>query len=117
MTREEWLAVLDSEPVTPNQRGAIMRECSRLGITGRAERLAILAAMLGFDALESTADLTQGQGGYLVRALSEAGERADLPTVPSISGQDDEPEEDRMSLIDVLLQIVISATRTRSPLP
>lgn len=79
MTREEWLAVLDSEPATPNQRGAIMRECNRLELVDRDERLAVLAAMLGLDGLASTGDLTMGQAGQLVNALQRTRDRAELP--------------------------------------
>lgn len=78
MNRDEYLARLETEPATPNQRGAIMRECRRLGIRDRAERLATCSALLGIDALGSTADLPQGQAGQLVNVLQRAASRAAL---------------------------------------
>lgn len=75
MNRDEWNQVLDTEPLTPNQRGAIMGEFTRLGIRDRAERLAACAALLGIDALATTADLTQGQAGQLVNVLERTTDR------------------------------------------
>lgn len=91
MTRDEYLAMLESDPVTPGQRGAIMRECDRLGLTDRAERLAILAELLDLDALGSTGELTMGQAGKLVNVLQNTRDRADLPEIAEagdVGGQD-----------------------------
>lgn len=91
MDRAEYLAVLDTEPATPNQRGAVMREFSRLGFHyrhDRAERLAICATMLGVDSLGSTAELTQGQAGQLVNALQRIGDRDELLTAAGLACAD-----------------------------
>jgi hypothetical protein len=86
VTRDEYLAVLDSEPATLAQRGAVMGECDRLGLADRGERLAILAVLLGLDALGSTRDLTMGQAGKIVRALRLARDRAELPSIIERAG-------------------------------
>lgn len=110
MTRDEWFVVLDSEPVTPNQRGAIMRECDRLGIVGRAERLAALAALAGLDALGSTADLTMGQAGQIVNALQRTRDRAELPDAARVDDErqgDDEPAGEQISIAEALRRIAL----------
>lgn len=107
MTRDEWFAMLDSEPVTPNQRGAIMRECDRLGIVDRSERLAVLAALAGLDALGSTADLTMGQAGQIVNALQRTRDRAELPDMARVDDerQGDEPAGEQISIAEALRRI------------
>lgn len=85
MTRDEWIAYIQSKPLTGYQRGAIMRQCDRLGLADRTERLAVLAALVGLDALGSTADLTQGQGGYLVSLLQRTRDRNELPAVSVVA--------------------------------
>lgn len=93
MTREEWNAYAESVPLTPDQRGAILGHCDRLGLTDRGERLTVLAAVLDLDELESTAGLTLGQAGRLVNLLQHTSGRADLPDVTAAAvgdGQDDE---------------------------
>ncbi|MHB1593889.1 MAG: hypothetical protein ACYCO9_06435 [Streptosporangiaceae bacterium] len=85
MTRDEYLAVLATEPATPNQVGAIRGECDRLGLGGdRDRRLAVCAAVLGLDGLGSTRDLQMGQAGRLVAVLREAGSLGalDAPDAP-----------------------------------
>jgi hypothetical protein len=81
MTRDEYLKVLATERATPDQRGAVMREFSRLGFgeNDRAERLAVCALLLGLSEVDSTRDLTMGQAGYLVRLLGACTSRAALP--------------------------------------
>lgn len=93
MNRDERNHVLDSEAATPNQRGAIMRECDRLGLVDRAERLAILAGLLGVDALDSSGNLTQGDAGRLVRILRNTRERAELPEITAAAGGDDDGQD------------------------
>lgn len=111
MTRDEYLAVLEHEPVTENQRGRIMHECDRLGLVDRAERLAVLAAVLGVDELGSTEDLTMGQGGQLVAILTHTRDRAELPDVDE--DQDDEPAADldaaaeQISIAEVLQRLAL----------
>jgi len=78
MTRDEYLSVLECEPATPRQRGAVMGECVRLGLIRRAERLAVLACLLDVDALDSTAELSMGQAGQLINRLRAANGPADL---------------------------------------
>ncbi len=78
MTRDEYLAVLAETPATPNQVGAIVHECERLGLADRAERLAITAALAGLDELASTRDLTMGEAGRLCRMLPLVADRAEL---------------------------------------
>jgi hypothetical protein len=93
VNRAEWNHVLDTEPATPNQRGAIMRECGRLGLADRAERLAILAALAGIDALGSTADLTMGQAGQLVNLLQHTTDRSALPDPATATGTGDDGQD------------------------
>lgn len=84
MNREEYLAMLDTEPATPTQRGAVMGEFARLGFhprRDRAERLAACARLLGLDALDSTAGLTMGQAGQLVNTLRHVRDRAELAAI------------------------------------
>jgi hypothetical protein len=94
VTRDEYLALLETEPASPNQRGAIMRECDRFGLTDRAERLTACAVLLGLDDLGSTAELTMGQAGQLVNALEHTARRADLPDVARGAGQADDGQGD-----------------------
>lgn len=84
MNRDEWNDLMATERITRNQRGAIMREFDRLGFhykRDRADRLAVCAALLGIDGLDSTDDLTQGQAGQLVNALQRTATRAELPRI------------------------------------
>jgi len=69
VTRDEWNQVLTTEPATPNQRGAVMREFARLGVTDRTQRLAVIAGLLGLDDLASVHELTMGQAGRLINLL------------------------------------------------
>jgi len=80
MNKDEWHAVLATEPATSNQRGAIMREFGRLGFGegDRTERLAACAALLGLDELDTTGDLTMGQAGQLVGTLMRFADRGEL---------------------------------------
>lgn len=94
MTREEWAAVLDSAPITVNQRGRILGECDRLGLADRGERLAVLAALLGLEALGSTADLTMGQAGKLVNILQRTADRSGLPAAADAGRHQDDPRGD-----------------------
>lgn len=92
MSRDEYLEMLATAAPTVNQRGRIMDECRRLGLADRAERLAVLAGLLGLDRLGSTADLTMGQAGQLVNALQRVRDRAELP---GMQDQDSEGRQDR----------------------
>jgi hypothetical protein len=101
MTRDEYLHVLATEPATSTQVGAIIGEFDRLGITGRAERLAISAELLGLDGLDSTADLTQGQAGYLVNLLRRTRDRTGLPGITAAGDDEDQAaEHDSRDLAD-----------------
>jgi hypothetical protein len=90
---DQWHAVLATAPVTPNQRGAIMREFERLGFgeADRAERLAICAALAGLEHLGSTADLRMGEAGQIYRALLDVGDRGELLAAAGL-GDDDEDQ-------------------------
>lgn len=84
MSLADWHACIESAPLTDNQLGRIMAEWARLGLAAdddRAERLSITAALAGVDNLGSTLELTQGQAGRVVRALSETRHRDDLPAI------------------------------------
>lgn len=70
MNRDEWHEELAARPLTPNQRGAIMREFARLGVSDRTERLTVSAALLGLAELGSTSELVMGQAGQLVNVLA-----------------------------------------------
>jgi hypothetical protein len=112
MTRDEYLAMLESDPVTPGQRGAIMRECDRLGLTDRAERLSVLAELLDLDALGSTGELTMGQAGKLVNARQNTRDRGDLPDVttaagPGDDGQDEDGPGDGISAAEAITRIMV----------
>lgn len=91
MNLSEWHQVLATEPATPNQVGRIRAEFGRLGITGRAERLAITAALLDLDDLGSTRDLTMGEAGRLCGLLPLVGDRAELDAAIR-AGQIEPPE-------------------------
>ena len=93
MTREEWNKVLAIAPLTAAQRGAIQGEFTRLGVTDRAERLAISAALLGLDRLGSTTDLTQGQAGKLLGQLRDIRNRDELAAV-LLSDHEDQDADD-----------------------
>jgi hypothetical protein len=86
VNRADWHAHIESVPLTPAQRGRIMAECARLGLAGRAERLAVLARLLGLDGLGSTADLTQGQAGRLVSLFQRIRDRSGLPEITAAAG-------------------------------
>jgi hypothetical protein len=109
MTRDDWYAYAESVPLTPNQRGAIMHECDRLGVADRTERLAMLAGLLGLDMLSSTADLTLSQAGQLVRILSDTRDRAELPEVATAAetGDDGQEGEQCLSVADAISRILL----------
>ena len=109
MTRDEWQAVLETEPATANQVGAIRGQFERLGFTDtdRAERLAICAALLGREDLNSTADLTMGEAGKLYRVLLGFRNRDELPRViPATIADEHQADDDRITLPEAILQIV-----------
>jgi len=85
MTLDEWHEVLASEPLTRNQLGAIHQEFARLGfrVNERSRRLALSAALLGFDSLDSTKALTMGEAGRLINTLRNTGERSELEAADS----------------------------------
>lgn len=81
MTRDEWRAFADSSPATPNQVGAIHREFSRLGFrpADSSERLRITGQLARADGqLATTKDLTMGQAGRVVEALTRCRSPRDL---------------------------------------
>jgi hypothetical protein len=124
MHRDEYLAMLITEPATPNQRGAIMREFGRLGFhprRDRAERLAVCARLLGLDSLESTAGLTQGQAGQLVNALQQVRDPSELPDLatapqrgqgnPAPEGETSEHDNaERATWLDVITRLLAAAS-------
>lgn len=101
MNRDEWNAELAVRPATANQCGAIMRECARLGVKSRPERLAVCTALAGVDILRSTADLTQGQAGQLVKALQQIRSPEELRQATAAAAiADRERTEDRLTAAD-----------------
>lgn len=78
MKREDWHAVLASEPATFLQVRACVLECERLGLVDRAGRLAACAALLGLAELGSTCDLCMGDAGRLLRLLRGCRDRGEL---------------------------------------
>jgi hypothetical protein len=80
-TLTEYRERLGAEPLTVNQLGAIHREFYRLGFhvsADRDERLRLTAALVGSGPIGSTKDLTMGEAGRAVGALSACGTAADL---------------------------------------
>ena len=70
-----------AKPLTSTQRGAIMGHLHRLGLdqpAWRAARLAICAALLGVERVESITHLSRGQGGQLVGTLGRCRDARDL---------------------------------------
>lgn len=81
MTITDYRARLDTGPLTPNQRGRIMGEFHRLGFhqtRDRAERLRLTAQLAGLSGVASVKDLTRGEAGRVVRALTDCGTAQDL---------------------------------------
>ena len=81
MTRDEWRALAESTPATRNQVGAIRREFERLGFgeAGRAERLWITGQLAQAPGqLATTHDLTTGQAGRVVGAMTACTSLQDL---------------------------------------
>jgi hypothetical protein len=113
VNRSEYLAVLATEPATPDQRGAVMREFGRLGFTAadRAERLASAAAILDLPELGSIKDLVMGQAGQLLRVLQGCAIRADLP------GPTSPTEHQRRGWLRDLFEIITAAPGKQSPRP
>lgn len=115
MTRDEYLAVLATEPATANQRGRIMAECDRLGLTDRAERLAVLAELLDIDELDTTAELVMGQAGHLVNLLQRTSDRAELPGIAAADDVDDQggeqPAAESLTVAGLLMQIAVALWR------
>jgi hypothetical protein len=102
---------LETEAATPNQVGVIRREFGRLGLGagGRAERLAISAALLGLGGLGSTRALTMGEAGRLYRMLLDFRDRDEMAAAVDLrsEGQGGKPacEElasDGVSVADAL---------------
>ena len=120
MNLDQRRAVLETEPATSDQVGVVVRQFERLGFTGydRAERLALSAALLGLDALDSTKDLTKGQAGKLYRMLLGIGDRDELRAAARIAdeGQADEQAR-RPTLADLVLRIAVYAYAARTPRP
>jgi hypothetical protein len=110
MTRDEYLHVLATEPATSTQVGAIIGEFTRLGVTGRAERLAISAGLLGLDHLASTKDLVRGDAGRLYRMLLDVRDRAELPGIPAAGDGEDQAGEhgEQISIAEALRQIALA---------
>ena len=81
MTRDEWRAFAESTPATRNLVGAIRREFERLGFgeAGRAERLWITGQLAQAPGqLATTHDLTTGQAGRVVGAMTACTSLQDL---------------------------------------
>lgn len=119
MTRDEYLHVLATEPLTATQRGAVLGEFRRLGLDSpadRSRRLAVSAAILGLDELTSTADLSMGQAGQLVSALRSITDCSGLPdprrnaarhVSAATEAPGTEPGRAGMSLAEALARLVM----------
>ena len=58
-------------PATPNQWGRVLRECERLGLADRGERLALVGQLAGRGGpVGSTRDLDAGEAGQVGRVLA-----------------------------------------------
>lgn len=113
MTRDEWNSHAETAPLTPDQRGAILGHCDRLGLADRCERLAVLAELLGLDNLESTADLTLGQAGRLVNLLQHTRDRGELLELAAAAAHDGQGDATAaavkpVTLADALGQITLA---------
>ena len=84
-------------PATARQAGALAGRFAGLGVTDRAERLAVCAALLGLDGLATSRDLTVGQAGRLLHALGDCQDRAELPDVTGGQAEGATPAQARPS--------------------
>jgi len=80
----------------------------------RAERLAISAALLDLDGLDSTKDLTMGQAGQLYRTLVDIRDRGELHAAAHLADEDqadedqaDEDQADRLTLAQMIMRAVV----------
>jgi len=111
--------VLETEPATPSQVGVVVGQFERLGFTrhDRAERLAISAAFLGLDGLESTKDLTKGQAGKLYSLLLGIGDRDELRAAAGLDVKDlAVVEPSSQTLAGVIFRIAVLARSISFPL-
>jgi len=91
-TLTEYRTRLGTEPLTLNQLGRIHAEFYRLGFhvsADRAERLRLTAALARVPTIGSTKDLTMGEAGRTVGALTGCRTAADLY---SLAEPEPEPE-------------------------
>jgi hypothetical protein len=110
VTLDEWHEVLATEPATPNQVGRIRAEFGRLGLTDRAGRLAITAALAGLDDLGSTRDLTLGQAGRLCGMLPHVASRGELLAAAGLGSEGHAPEaaeQPAVTLIEVIRDLIV----------
>jgi hypothetical protein len=126
VNRDEWNAVLATESATANQLGAIMGEFARLGISDRAERLAVCAALLDLDELDTSADLTMGDAGRLLNVLQHTADRAELPDVTALDGDGSDDERTGagtragskpVTIADLIGQLALLLAQVFSPVP
>jgi hypothetical protein len=113
VNRDEWNHVLDTTQATLKQRGRIMSEFGRLGVDDRAQRLAVIAGLLGLDELASVNELTMGQAGQLINLLPGISDADDMPdgAAAAVLGQDTPSmAEPSLSLAPVYVLHSVAAT-------
>jgi hypothetical protein len=93
VNRDDYLAMLATEPATGTQVGAVIGEFERLGVVDRGERLAITAELLGLEHVSSTTDLVMGDAGRLVAMLRRTRDRAELPDISAPADDEDQADE------------------------
>jgi hypothetical protein len=88
-------------------------EFARLGVTDRAERLAVSAALLNLADLDTTSHLTMGDAGRLLSALQHTVGRAELPVLTAVDEVDDQSAEQAggrtITWPEVIAQIIATA--------
>jgi hypothetical protein len=111
MNQDEWHAMLATEPASSTQVGAVRGEFARLGFrqADRAERLAVSAALVGRDRLESTADLVMGEAGQLIKALRQFRDRDELATAAASSAERQSAGLDRPEAVSLASAIARAA--------
>jgi hypothetical protein len=109
MKLAEWHEQLATEPLRPNQLGAIHGEFRRLGYgrLDRAARLEVTAELARCGPVESTRELTMGEAGRVINALRQC---PDLSALAELLEPEPEPEI-RPTLMEMLCAVLAPVWR------